>query len=159
MDKSTFAALLPADAPGALPYWMLFVSTSSRPRSPSECTAALPLRARLADPLGLSSADSSASSRFVLNPLQARTFAVWTLMSAAVRIYASYNISNKVIYDLALVSYALAWLHFVSEALVFRTAGLAGVISPFIVSCESVVAPRAFSTKLRASQYDFYIRV
>ncbi|BGP17152.1 ergosterol biosynthesis protein [Rhodosporidiobolus nylandii] len=76
-----------------------------------------------------------------VNPLQARTFGVWTLMSALVRIYAAYNISSKPMYDLALASYVLALGHFASEFLVFRTAGLVGVASPFIVA-----------------KYDFYVR-
>lgn len=31
----------------------------------------------------------------VVTPLQARTFAVWTLLSAVVRFYAAYNIHDK----------------------------------------------------------------
>ncbi|GAA5904529.1 hypothetical protein JCM5296_005475 [Sporobolomyces johnsonii] len=139
MDRSTFAALLPADAPGTLPYWMLFVSGLAVFNSVQNfLTTSLTKRVYSRSPA-------------LVNPLQARTFAVWTLMSAAVRIYASYNISNKVMYDLALISYALAWLHFVSEAVIFRTAGLTGVISPFIVSSTSLV--------WMIKQYDFYVRV
>jgi len=41
------------------------------------------------------------------------------------------------IYDLAMISYGIAWFHFVSEFVVFGTAGLKGAISPFIVSSES----------------------
>lgn len=97
-----------------------------------------------------------------VTPIQARTFAVWTLMSAAVRIYAAYNIASKEsvlarahsrscrnadcfgtrgsgrLYDLSLISYVLALGHFALEVIVFRTAGLGpGVISPFIVASES----------------------
>lgn len=39
-------------------------------------------------------------------------------------------------YDLALISYGIAWFHFVSEFIVFGTAGLQGAASPFIVSSE-----------------------
>lgn len=82
--------------------------------------------------------------------LQARTFAVWTLTSAVIRFYAAYNINNKTsvplffsrslltrpsFYDMAFISYLIAFGHFSSELLIFRTATLnAGVISPVIVS-------------------------
>lgn len=42
-------------------------------------------------------------------------------------------------YDLALVSYVLALGHFFSEFTVYRTAGVVGVASPFIVASESSV--------------------
>lgn len=38
------------------------------------------------------------------------------------------------LFDLALISYGIAWFHFVSEFLFFGTAGTKGAISPFIVS-------------------------
>lgn len=42
-------------------------------------------------------------------------------------------------YDLALISYVLALGHFLSEFALFRTAGVVGVASPFIVaSCVSI---------------------
>lgn len=83
--------------------------------------------------------------------LQARTFAIWTLTSAAIRLYAAYNIDNKVIYDLALLSYLFAFVHFGSEILIFRTASLKGAaISPVIVSTVSMV--------WMISQYDYYVR-
>lgn len=93
--------------------------------------------------------------------LQARTFAVWTLTSAVVRLYAAYNIQNKAcvrphlaqprehlnlrepffplriasVYDIALFTYLIAFGHFSSELLIFRTAGLnVGTLSPVIVS-------------------------
>lgn len=42
-------------------------------------------------------------------------------------------------YDLAIISYILAFGHFASEALVFKTAGPGpGLFSPIIVASESV---------------------
>ncbi|THH02802.1 hypothetical protein EW026_g118 [Hermanssonia centrifuga] len=72
-----------------------------------------------------------------VTPLQARTFGVWTLMSAVVRVYAAYNIHDKSIYDMTLLSFLIAFGHFSSEILIFRTATLsAAVVSPVIVSSE-----------------------
>ncbi|GAA5996560.1 hypothetical protein JCM11641_002093, partial [Rhodosporidiobolus odoratus] len=120
------AALLPSDAPGNLPYWMLFVSGLAVFNSVQNfLTTKLTRRV-------YSKAGGS------VNALQARTFGVWTLMSAAVRISAAYNIGNKAMYDLALISYVLALGHFASEFLVFRTAGLVGVASPFVVATTSL---------------------
>ncbi|KAH7907934.1 Erg28 like protein-domain-containing protein, partial [Hygrophoropsis aurantiaca] len=75
-----------------------------------------------------------------VTPLQARTFAVWTLTSAVVRGYAAYNIHNKIIYDMALFTYLIAFGHFTSEIFIFKTAKIMGpVLSPVIVSTLSLV--------------------
>lgn len=83
--------------------------------------------------------------------LQARTFAVWTLTSAVVRVYAAYHIQNKVIYDMALMTYLIAFAHFSSEIFIFRTAKIGPpVLSPCIVATTSLV--------WMISQYDFYVK-
>ncbi|PBK75603.1 Erg28-like protein [Armillaria solidipes] len=89
--------------------------------------------------------------------LQARTFAVWTLTSAVVRAYAAYNINEKqsvnftAVYDLTLFTYLIAFGHFSSELLIFRTATInPGLISPVIVSTTSLL--------WMISQYDFYVK-
>ncbi|KAJ8293324.1 Ergosterol biosynthetic protein 28 [Rhodotorula toruloides] len=89
--------------------------------------------------------------RPAVNPLQARLFGVWTLMSAFVRLYAAYHIHSKPIYDLTIISYILALGHFASEALVFRTVGLKGVFFPFVVASSSLY--------WMITQYDFYVRL
>ncbi|KAG8216360.1 hypothetical protein J3R82DRAFT_6441 [Butyriboletus roseoflavus] len=67
--------------------------------------------------------------------LQARTFAAWTLTAAVVRGYAAYNIHSKVVYDMALFTYLIAFGHFTSELFIFRTAKFnVPVLSPMIVS-------------------------
>ncbi|TFY79210.1 hypothetical protein EWM64_g4798 [Hericium alpestre] len=83
--------------------------------------------------------------------LQARTFAVWTLTSAVVRIYAAYHIHEKVVYDMALMTYLIAFGHFSSELFIFRTARFnAGVLSPVVVATSSLI--------WMISQYDFYVK-
>ncbi|TFY69997.1 hypothetical protein EVJ58_g121 [Rhodofomes roseus] len=86
-----------------------------------------------------------------VTPLQARTFAIWTLTSAAIRLYAAYYINVKPVYDLALFSYLFAFGHFGSEIFFFGNAKLPGpVLSTVIVS--------TFSLAWMLSQYDFYVR-
>ncbi|EDR08689.1 uncharacterized protein LACBIDRAFT_190509 [Laccaria bicolor S238N-H82] len=83
--------------------------------------------------------------------LQARTFAVWTLTSAVVRAYAAYHINEKIIYDMAMFTYLIAFGHFSSEILIFRTArAKGGVISTVIVSTSSLI--------WMFLQYDYYVR-
>ncbi|GAA5877220.1 hypothetical protein JCM3774_000121 [Rhodotorula dairenensis] len=136
MDK--LAALLPQHAPGNLPYWMLFVS-------------GLAVFNGLQNYLTLSlTRKVYGRAPQLVNPLQARLFGVWTLMSAAVRIYAAYNLHLKPMYDLAIVSYVLALGHFASEAMVYGTAGLQGLAGPLIVSSTSLY--------WMISQYDVYVR-
>ncbi|KAH7120759.1 ergosterol 28 [Dendryphion nanum] len=75
-----------------------------------------------------------------VTPLSARTFGTWTLMSALTRLFAAYNINNPSFYQLAFLSYILAFAHFTSEWFVFKTsrwgAGLAG---PVIVSTSTLI--------------------
>ena len=74
-----------------------------------------------------------------VTPLSARTFGTWTLLASIIRFYGAYNISDPVIYQLVLWTYALAFGHFASEWLIFGTtrwgAGLAG---PVFVSTGSL---------------------
>ncbi|KAJ7127049.1 Erg28-like protein [Mycena epipterygia] len=86
-----------------------------------------------------------------VTPLQARTFAVWTLTSAVVRGYAAYHLNEKIMYDMALFTYLIAFGHFASELLIFRSATPnAGVISPVIVSTTSLI--------WMFSQYSYYVK-
>lgn len=91
--------------------------------------------------------------------LQARTFASWTLVSAIVRLYGAYYIHDKAyalyhffgvynaliarcsVYELAMWTYAIAMLHFVSEWLVFRSAKFSrGLIGPLIIARELILS-------------------
>lgn len=103
---------------------------------------------------------------YTVTGLQARTFAVWTALSGVVRLYAAYNINQKMcvldlhfitrtsahamcfvmsrIYDLTLFTYLFAFAHFGSELLIFRTASFGpGALSPVIVSSESTITGSA----------------
>ncbi|KAF1998782.1 Erg28-like protein [Amniculicola lignicola CBS 123094] len=83
---------------------------------------------------------SKVPSNSPATPLSSRTFGTWTFLQGVVRMYAAYNINDGRFYSLAMCVYAVAWMHFVSEWLVFRTAkwgeGLAG---PVIVSTGSLI--------------------
>ncbi|EJD48956.1 Erg28-like protein [Auricularia subglabra TFB-10046 SS5] len=72
--------------------------------------------------------------------LSARTFGIWTLLSAVVRLYCAYHITEQTIYDVTVWSYVIVLMHFGSELLVFRTASLGpGLVSPLIVGSTSLV--------------------
>lgn len=123
-----------------------------------------------------------------MNPLQARAFGTWTITSAVIRGYAAYHIHEKTyasnshlyspshpaafdllrIYDICIISYLIAFSHFTSELLIFKTAKLNGpVVSPFIVASTSFcfVWRHSLLTNKRTGvslawmilQYDFYV--
>lgn len=60
-------------------------------------------------------------SKAQVTALQGRTFGTWTIITAAVRLQAAYQIENKAVYELALFTFAAATLHFTLELLVFGT--------------------------------------
>lgn len=69
-----------------------------------------------------------------------RTFGVWTLLSAAVRLYTAYQIHNPALYNLSIVSYILAGGHFLSELFIYKTAAMGpGALSPVVVASSSFV--------------------
>lgn len=67
-----------------------------------------------------------------VTPLSARTFGTWTAISSIVRLYAAYHICDPTIYEICMWTFAIAFMHFMSEWLVFGTArwsrGLAGPV-------------------------------
>jgi Erg28 like protein len=72
--------------------------------------------------------------------LSSRTFGTWTLQSAIVRLIAAYHISNPQVYQLAFCSYAIAFAHFMSEWLMFRSTRWGrGLVGPVLVSTASLV--------------------
>jgi len=69
------------------------------------------------------------------NDLAARLFGVWTLMSALLRLSCAILIKNRALFNLTLLSFVIAFVHFLSEAFIYKTAPLTiGVITPMIVS-------------------------
>jgi hypothetical protein len=84
-----------------------------------------------------------------VTPLSGRTFGTWTFLSCIIRFYAAYNISNPQIYQIAFWSYAIAFAHFNSEWLVFRTTSWGkGLAGPVFVSTATLL--------WMWSQWDFY---
>ena len=92
----------------------------------------------------------------LVNPLQARTFAIWTLTASIVRFYCAYHIHEKScvnfsrmrralahtfvisVYDITMFTYLIAFGHFFSEFVIFKSTKLNGpFISPVIVSSSS----------------------
>ncbi|KAF5377364.1 hypothetical protein D9757_008014 [Collybiopsis confluens] len=137
MNHHLLASVLPS-APGWLPIWQLVVASAAIFNA-IQNYATLTLTKRL-----------YACAPHLVNPLQARAFGTWTLTSAVIRGYAAYHIHNKAVYDIAIFSYLIAFGHFTSELLIFKTAKLNGpVLSPFIVSSLSML--------WMITQYDFYV--
>ena len=67
-----------------------------------------------------------------VTPLSARTFGTWTAISSIVRLYAAYHVGDPTIYEICMWTFGIAFMHFMSEWLVFGTArwsrGLAGPV-------------------------------
>ncbi|EGN98690.1 hypothetical protein SERLA73DRAFT_136580 [Serpula lacrymans var. lacrymans S7.3] len=126
---------------GWLPKWMLLVASMAVFNTIQNFTT-LKLTRRL----------YSAVSPGTVTSLQARTFAVWTLTSAVVRGYAAYHMHDKTMYDMAMITYLIAFGHFTSEIFIFRTAKInVPVLSPCIVSTVSLI--------WMLKQYEFYVKV
>jgi len=75
-----------------------------------------------------------------VNDLAARLFGVWTLLAAALRLSCAIFITNRALFNLTLLSFVIAFTHFLAEALFFKTAPLTiGVLTPMIVSGVSIL--------------------
>ncbi|KAG4306363.1 hypothetical protein PORY_000351 [Pneumocystis oryctolagi] len=72
---------------------------------------------------------------FIVNPLGTRLFGTWTLVSAVVRFYAAYHISNSVVYEITLWTYYIAAFHFLTEWLIFKSVRFGiPLAGPLIIS-------------------------
>ncbi|KAK7044240.1 ergosterol biosynthesis protein [Paramarasmius palmivorus] len=124
-------------SPGWLPSWQLFIAVTS-------------LFNTVQNFIGLNLTRRLYGGSPLVNPLQARTFAIWTLTTSIIRGYAAYNIHLKPIYDIALLSYLLAFAHFTSEVLIFRSVKFTPpLIAPMLVATSSLT--------WMIMQYDFYV--
>ncbi|KAI0995558.1 hypothetical protein K3495_g12621 [Podosphaera aphanis] len=126
---SFLQSYLPADK-GLLPLWLLFISVISIGNSiQAYCTLSYTARV-----YNGSSAwrKNPASWQSPVTPLSARTFGTWTTIQSLVRMYAAYNISEVAFYQLAFCTFLVAFGHFMSEWIIYRTTswgpGLAGPI-------------------------------
>ncbi|KAF4635085.1 hypothetical protein G7Y89_g3011 [Cudoniella acicularis] len=119
---SQISAYLPQHE-GLLPQWLLFVSIVSVANS-IQSYITLDYTAQVY--LGPATSPSSKLSKPIkpasllapnspATPLSSRTFGTWTLIQSLVRLYAAYNIGNEAFYQLAFLTYAVAWAHFFSE--------------------------------------------
>jgi hypothetical protein len=93
----------------------------------------------------------SSTSTDLVTGLSARTFAVWTLLAGVIRFHAAYDIHNPTycnnpiptysrLYDLTMWTFGLAWIHFVSEWTIYKTAGVGGgLLSPVIVASTFLI--------------------
>lgn len=96
-------------------------------------------------------ANTLRSSLSPVTPLSARTFGTWTAITAVIRLYAAYHIENQAVYEMAIWTFGVAWAHFMSEWLVFRSTSMgSGLAGPAIVSTTSLI--------WMWSQYDYYVK-
>lgn len=79
---------------------------------------------------------NQATTKFAeVTGLSCRTFGIWTLLSGIIRTYSVFYLNDVHVYRLCFATYVCAWLHFVSELMIFKTANLKGVIkAPLIVA-------------------------
>ncbi|CZS97813.1 hypothetical protein WAI453_008844 [Rhynchosporium graminicola] len=134
---------------GILPKWMLFLSVVALGNTIQSYltlsyTARLYAGPKLQTPILSSNSKSSPKTKAPSNspatPLQSRTFGTWTLIQSLVRIYAAYNISNPQFYQLAYLTYVVAWWHFMSEWWIFGTARLGeGLVFPVVIASSTLV--------------------
>ncbi|KAF9994350.1 ergosterol biosynthesis protein [Modicella reniformis] len=83
--------------------------------------------------------------------LSGRTFGVWTLLSSVVRLYGAFNLHLAPMYQITLCTFGIAWIHFMSEFFVFRTAKITGpFLAPCIVATSSLI--------WMVSQYGHYVK-
>lgn len=74
------------------------------------------------------------------NDLTGRLFGIWTLVSAFLRLSCAIAITNRALFNLTLMSFVIAFVHFFSEAFIYKTAPITiGVLTPMIVSGVSTL--------------------
>ncbi|CAK7225768.1 ergosterol biosynthesis protein [Sporothrix curviconia] len=70
--------------------------------------------------------DADKAAQDQVTPLAARLFGTWTMLAGFIRMYAAHDVSNRALYELALLTHVVAAAHFISELTVFKTFRLTG---------------------------------
>ncbi|KAF9082048.1 ergosterol biosynthesis protein [Mortierella sp. AD031] len=93
-----------------------------------------------------------ANKQHEVTGLSGRTFGVWTLLSSVVRLFGAYNLHIAPMYQITICTFGIAWLHFMSEFFVFRTAKITGpYLAPCVVATSSLI--------WMVSQYSYYVKL
>ncbi|KAG9238937.1 Erg28 like protein-domain-containing protein [Amylocarpus encephaloides] len=137
---------------GILPHWLLFVSIVALGNSlQAYLTTSYSSQVYLGPSPSPAQSSLPPGALSPTTPLSSRTFGTWCVIQSFVRLYAAYYISNPQIYQMAFLTYVVAWSHFMSEWWVFGTArwgrGLAG---PVVIATGSLVWMWV--------QWEFYIK-
>ena len=79
-------------------------------------------------------------SQTVVTTLSARTLGTWTFITSVARFYTAYNIDDPAMYKVAFATYLVAFGHFTSEWLLFKTARWnSSLASPLAVSTGTLI--------------------
>lgn len=91
----------------------------------------------------LVSAQNDPKATDQVTPLAGRLFGTWTLITSIVRCYAAYNLHIGPVYNMAYWTYIVAFGHFASEKLMFKsmTFGLPQVFPFALATCALIWMP------------------
>ncbi|KAH8804908.1 Erg28 like protein-domain-containing protein [Xylogone sp. PMI_703] len=124
---------------GLLPKWLLFIAVTSACNS-IQCYFTTHFNKQIYSGSGESPNGKAYPHGTAVTNLSSRTFGTWTLLTSVVRFYAAYNIDNPAMYQLAIWTYGVAWFHFTTEWLYYRTANMGrGLFFPVLVANCSLV--------------------
>ncbi|RXK42535.1 hypothetical protein M231_00089 [Tremella mesenterica] len=113
---------------GLLPYWLLFTAAASVYNTGQAYFASWQSR------------EVYSGKPTEMTPLASRLFGTWTLLAAAIRFRAAYDISSPAMYDLVMAKFAIASIHFWSEMLIFGSVKLnRASIGPLVIGTGSLV--------------------
>jgi hypothetical protein len=80
------------------------------------------------------------ASKGAVTGLSSRTFGTWTLLTGVVRLFAAYHLEDPSWYNLAIATYFVAFWHFGSELLFYRTTRLiSGATPTYLVSIGTLI--------------------
>ncbi|KAJ4289439.1 ergosterol biosynthesis protein [Collariella sp. IMI 366227] len=168
-------AFLPSAEKGYLPYYLFVVSVVAMGNALQNYATlhytrriynglfvpnhALPPRTERFNPEDSTSIVKPASStgkdaekaKDQVSPLAARLFGTYTFMAGIIRFYASYELENRGMYQLAIWTHVIAAVHFTSELLAFKTLRFSGPqIFPFLAAYGGII--------WMALQYNHYVQ-
>ncbi|CAF9907970.1 MAG: ergosterol biosynthesis protein [Heterodermia speciosa] len=122
-------AILP-EHQGWLPYWLIVVSGFGV-LNMTQCYRSSAFARRTFD---------GPASAAEVTPFAGRLFGSWSLLSCIMRLYTAYNVENKDLYILTLVTYLIVLGHFAGELFVYGTMKIGkGLAPPLFVATTSVI--------------------